>query len=672
MRKKRFLKISAIIAGIFVTILLTLWAIASIYKKELVSYINDRINTTLLTPLTIGETSVTIFEDFPAISLKLKNVQLHDTLNNLPFEVINAKQLILSFEVINLLKGKISIKRANIKDATFNHFIDKFGKKHSIRFKPKAKTVKSEIELSIPNLIFTNVNIHVTNLYKEKEVKLHITKGKSSINFSEDIGKIIPEATGELLLFKVNNVDLLKDEPITANGIIEITNSGKNIQFKNCKGKLAGLDLELNGKIVKIVDTEGAVHNMTIKGKGKGVIFLKALLPDGFKKDDFKSGTGSSELIIQTDGILSPVLKPATTLKLNIKNGSFKSVERQSEFKNINFDLFIDNSDSTLNKTYLKTKLNASFKIIDVQNLPIAYFNFWDKIVSISTAKKSSTKKVVPSQNEISAIINLKIGKVSYLNAVATNVSTEVNVKDGIIHINNFKGEAFNGSINFNAAFQEQHNKMTCSIAGNLNQVDIPKAFFGFNNFGQKFIKAKHLKGKFTQDFKIKTELDAKNIPIIDKTSFIGKTILSKSELIEWEPLMKAFEYIGKDKVANLLIDKSEIDIVLFNNTVYFLPFEVNSSFTKFDIVGKQSLKNSNELYFQLNLADQLMITSKKKKANFKAGIETDRNWGNVFVKLTGTDGNYKPEMLKKDTYLVEVKEATREFYTAKKKVENL
>ena len=672
MRKKRFLKISAIIAGIFVTILLALWAIASIYKKELVSYINDRINTTLLTPLSIGETSVTIFEDFPAISLKLKNVQLHDTLNNLPFEVINAKQLILSFEVMNLLKGKISIKRASIKDASFNHFIDKFGKKHTIRFKPSTNNKKSETELSISNLIFTNVNIYVTNLYKEKELRLHITKGKSSINFSEDIGKITPEITGELLFFKVNNIDLLKDEPITANGLIEITNSGKIIQLKNCVAKLAGLDLVLNGKIVKIDDNDGGLHNMTIKGKGKGVLFLKALLPKGFKNDDFKSGTGSTELNISIAGRVSPILKPAGTLKLNIKNGSFKSLERQSEFKNINFDLFIDNSDSTINKISINTSLKANFEVIDVQNLPKAYFNFWDKIVSINASKKNSTQKVIPAQNEIFANVNLKIGKVSYLNAVANNVSTEVNLSKGIIHINNFKGEAFNGTINFNATFQDLDNNTWCNIAGNLNQVDIPKAFFGFNNFGQKFIKAKHLKGKFTQDFKIKTELDAKNIPIIEKTSFIGKTILSKSELIEWEPLMKAFEYIGKDKVANLLIDKSEIDIVLFNNTVYFLPFEVNSSFTKFNIVGKQSLKKSNELYFQLNLADQLMITSKKKKANFKAGIETDRNWGNVFVKLTGTDGNYKPEMLKKETYLIQVKEATREFYTAKKKVENL
>lgn len=183
MRNKRFLKIAAIIVGIIIGILLTLWGIASIYKKELVTFINEKINNTLLTPIKIENTSVTIFEDFPAISLKLKNVQLFDTLNNKPFEVIKAKQLILSFEILNLLKGDISIKRARIENATFNHYIDEFGKKHTVRFKKRANRKKSETELTISNLILSNVNINITNIYKEKKNKSTYCKRQGFIEF---------------------------------------------------------------------------------------------------------------------------------------------------------------------------------------------------------------------------------------------------------------------------------------------------------------------------------------------------------------------------------------------------------------------------------------------------------------------------------------------------------
>ncbi len=93
-------------------------------------------------------------------------------------------------------------------------------------------------------------------------------------------------------------------------------------------------------------------------------------------------------------------------------------------------------------------------------------------------------------------------------------------------------------------------------------------------------------------------------------------------------------------------------------------------SITKFNIAGKQGLDKTNELYFQFNLADQLMIRSKKKKANFKAGIESNRNWGNVFVKLTGKEGNYIPEFLSKENYQIEVKKTTKEYFIAKKNIE--
>jgi hypothetical protein len=469
----------------------------------------------------------------------------------------------------------------------------------------------------------------------------------------------------------LNNVEILQNENFEVKGNIKFSKSGKLIEFADCTGKMAGLDWSIAGSISKIGNNAGAFHHLKINAIGNGILFLKSLLPEGFKNDDFQSGKGKTELIITSFGIVTPTIKPATTLKLFIKNGSFNSTERQSEFKNIDVDLFMDNSDSTINKTFLNTTLNAYFEDINVQNLPVAYLNFWEKMIRINNAKKNSTQEVIPAQNEISANIKLQIGKISYLKAIANKVSTEVNIKNGILNFNNFKGEAFNGTINFNATLQKLTKNLKANVNGSLTQVDIPKAFYGFNNFGQKFIQSKNIKGKYNQDFQIETQLDEKMLPIIAKTNFIGKTKLLKSELIQWEPLMKVFQYIGKDKVSNLLIDTCEVKMVLLNKTVYLAPFEVNSSITKFNIAGKQGLDKSNELYFQFNLADQLMIRSKKKRANFKAGIESDRNWGNIYVKLTGNEGNYKPEFLSKENYQIEIKKTTQAYFIARKKVES-
>ncbi len=671
MRNKRAKKVLAIFAGTIATILLSMMALSAIYEDELVNYLKDKINNSLITPLNIEKTSVSIFDDFPSISIKLTNLSLNDTLNNRPFEVIKARQVVFSFDLISLLRKKILMKSASATDVVFNHLIDKNGEKHSVKFKTIKDKSGAALDISIPKITLTNVKIHITNEFKEKEAIILIEKGKTAIHFKNGRGIITPSVKGKLIVFNLNNIEFLKSENLEAHGNIKLSKSGKIIEFENCVGKMAGLDWSIAGSITKIGNNAGAFHHLKINAIGNGILFLKSLLPEGFKNDDFQTGKGKTDLTITNFGYVSPKIKPASTLKLNIKNGSFNSTERQSEFKNIEVDLFMDNSDSTVNKTFLKTTLNAYFKDINVQNLPKAYFNFWEKIVKINEAKKNSTQEVMPTQNEISANIKFQIGKISYLNAIANNVSTEVNINNGILNLNNFKGEAFNGTINFNASFRELSNNLQASINGNLTQVDIPKAFYGFNNFGQKLIQSKNIKGKLNQDFQIETQLDEKMIPIMAKTSFIGKTELLKSELIQWEPLMKVFQYIGKDKVSNLLIDTCEINMVLFNNTVYLYPFEVNSSITKFNIAGKQGLDKTNELYFQFNLADQLMIRSKKKRSNFKAGIESDRNWGNIFVKLTGKEGNYTPEFLSKEKYQIEIKKTTKEYLLAKRKVEN-
>jgi len=671
LRNKRAIKVIAIFAGIIVTILLTMMALSAIYEDELVEHVKNKINNSLNTPLKIEQTSVSIFDDFPSISIKLTNLSLNDTLNNKPFEVIKARQVVFSFDLVSLLRKEILMKSASAIDVVFNHLIDKNREKHSIKFKTIKDKSDATLDISIPKITLTNVKIHITNVFKEKEAIILIEKGKAAIHFKNGNGTITPNVKGKLILYNLNNIELLKNENFEVGGNIKLSNSGKLIEFEDCTGKMAGLDWSIAGSITKIGNNSGAFHHLKINANGNGIVFLKSLLPEGFKNDDFQSGKGKTELTITSFGNVTPILKPATTLKLIVKNGSFNSAERQSEFKNIDVDLFMDNSDSAVNRTIFKTTLNAYFKDINVQNLPKAYFNFWDKMVKMNEAKKNSTQEVMPTQNEIFANIKLQIGKISYLKAIANNVSTEVNFKNGILNLNNFKGEAFNGTIDFNASFRELSNKLQANINGNLTRVDIPKAFYGFNNFGQKFIQSKNIKGKLNQDFQIETQLDEKMIPIIAKTSYIGKTELFNSELIQWEPLMKVFQYIGKDKVSNLLIDTCEIKMVLFNNTVYLSPFEVNSSITKFNIAGKQGLDKTNELYFQFNLADQLMIPSKKKRANFKAGIESDRNWGNIFVKLTGNEGNYKPEFLSKDNYRIEIKKTTKEYFLAKKNLEN-
>lgn len=673
MRNKKVIKVLVVLAGTAILCLVIMLSVAAIYKDELVKYIFKTLNNSLITPLKIEKTSVSIFEDFPSISLNINNITLNDTLNNKSFEVIKIKKITFSFDLFALLNKEILIKRAFAEGIEVNHFIDKNGIIHSIRFKPKKNRNSEQLNISIPQFSFFNSKIHITNIYKEKEVIVLIEKGNAFLDFKNEKGIIKPKIKGKILLYKLNNIDILKKEQYDAQGIIRFFEAGRLIVFEDCIAKMAGLKWSFTGNIKKIPDTTGAFHDLKIKGIGNGVLFLKSLLPDDFKEDIFESGDGKTELNLSTKGLVTPAVKPITSLKLTVKNGLIKNKLRNTEFNNINLYLLIDNSDSTINRTVLKTSLNANFGKIDIQHLPSAYLNFGDKIISINASRKKRNKNKPPSNSSIEATILIKFNEVKYLNAIAKNVTTKVNLKDKVLELVDLKGDLFNGKINLNATFQNIKNKnIQCSIKGKFTNVDIPLAFFGFNNFNQKFIQNKNLKGVLNQEFKLNTILNEQKIPIMEYSNFIGKTEISKSELIQWEPIMKAFQFIGKEKVANLLIDACTIETVLYDKTVYFLPFQINSSFTKFDIAGNQGLNYTNELYLRFNLADQLLVNSKKKKINFKSGIDSNRKWGDVFVKLTGKESNYKPIILMKEDYQIGIKKGKDDYYRALNKVKEL
>jgi uncharacterized protein involved in outer membrane biogenesis len=169
LRNKRAIKVLAIFTGTIATILLSMMALSAIYEDELVDYLKYKINNSLITPLNIEKTSVSIFDDFPSISIKLTNLSLNDTLNNRLFEVIKARQVVFSFDLISLLRKEILMKSASATDVVFNHLIDKNGEKHSVKFKTIKDKSGAALDISIPKITLTNVKIHITNEFKEKE-----------------------------------------------------------------------------------------------------------------------------------------------------------------------------------------------------------------------------------------------------------------------------------------------------------------------------------------------------------------------------------------------------------------------------------------------------------------------------------------------------------------------
>ena len=141
-------------------------ALSAIYEDELVYHVKNKINNSLITPLKIEKTSVSIFDDFPSISIKLTNLSLNDTLNNSPFEVFKARQVVFSFDLISLLRKEILVKSASAVDVDFNHLIDKNGEKHSIRFKPKKD--KGDATLDI---LFLKLHLKISKFTQQMRLK---------------------------------------------------------------------------------------------------------------------------------------------------------------------------------------------------------------------------------------------------------------------------------------------------------------------------------------------------------------------------------------------------------------------------------------------------------------------------------------------------------------------
>lgn len=173
----KWLKISLkILAGvILLIILLVIGSLLYITynKARVLKMVSNELNQKLDGQITIGDMKPQFFKNFPDVSLELKNVTIHDRqFARHKHSLLDAKEFYVSLNALSMIRGKASIERIDINDASADIYTDSTGYSNLSVFrksphKPKtasAKSVPPELQL----FSFSNLQLKVDDRSKAK------------------------------------------------------------------------------------------------------------------------------------------------------------------------------------------------------------------------------------------------------------------------------------------------------------------------------------------------------------------------------------------------------------------------------------------------------------------------------------------------------------------------
>ena len=353
------------------------------------------------------------------------------------------------------------------------------------------------------------------------------------------------------------------------------------------------------------------------------------------------------------------------------KDASFKLKNMRFPMKNINGEILYDKSvelhnfsflfagNDILLNGYMKNGLEYIFHkkqpleiTADVKSDTINVDKLLLNIEERSGEQKDKGIKL-PAFLKVDAQLSAK--NFTYGKFHANNVNCIVHYKPDSLSIQQFDLNSLDGSISGQATvIQNKFNNFEVTYISNLQHININQLFYTFNNFGQKVILDKNMKGIISGNVNLRADWNNQLKITEESIKALCDIEIQDGELINFEPVLGLSRFIEVDELKDIRFKTLKNQISIRDKTVIIPQMDIHSS--AFDISGSgmHHFDDSYEYRVRVLLSDLLFNKAKKrKKENSEFGLVEDDGLGRTSLYLTikGKGSDFKVSYDKKRAF---------------------
>ena len=203
--------------------------------------------------------------------------------------------------------------------------------------------------------------------------------------------------------------------------------------------------------------------------------------------------------------------------------------------------------------------------------------------------------------------VGIEASDISYRKFSGAHAKGDLLFDNHAITLNRLMLEQGAGSMELKAALKRNQGGATnpLNLESHLSAIDLPKLFSDFNNFGQKALTAKNLKGKLTADVRLSGALTGK--AKVAPKSLKGTIDLNvkDGELIDFEPMEKIHEKVLKKRdMSQIHFAELKCQLDVDSTTITFHRMEIQSTAFTLFAEGTYDLKTGPDMSLQVPLSN--------------------------------------------------------------------
>ena len=217
-------KVIVILLAVIVVLIGITAALQFIYKDEIFKLVKEEANKTLNAKLDFGTFNLTIFKNFPDLTLTLNNISVDGVDEFEGIRLADMKTTEVTLDLLSVIKGEtVSVKSLRLTEPTFHVVILKGGKANYDIAKADEETATSEeseesaaFHVALKNYFVKNANIIYDDQDYDMYTKIEGLTHSGTGDFTQDIFLLNTQTAIEKLTYKMEGIAYLNEVKIGA------------------------------------------------------------------------------------------------------------------------------------------------------------------------------------------------------------------------------------------------------------------------------------------------------------------------------------------------------------------------------------------------------------------------------------------------------------------------
>jgi hypothetical protein len=314
----------------FSVLLIALITSVFLFKDRIINQFIREANKNFNTPINIGKIDVSVFDQFPQISIVLTDVYIEDSHPG-QYPLLTAKKISFQMNPVAVWKGNYTIKGLTITDSETNLKINDRGMNNYTVMKETKYASGGTISFELNDVDLKNTTLHYVDIHSQQDFIFTSKNLNASIESADNIYTIATKGHISINKLHINRDSYLESKSFIINSKIVFNDLQKHLLIKPSTLELKNAAFTVSGtydwKQKNIID-------LVTKGKNTDIQTLLSLLPETASKNLAKyKSEGEVYFNAQLKGEISKKKNPSISIDFGFTEATLFHPEYRTKIK---------------------------------------------------------------------------------------------------------------------------------------------------------------------------------------------------------------------------------------------------------------------------------------------------------------------------------------------------